>query len=210
MASSLPIKNKSGYLIYCGDVRETIQSSHPDIKSVEIVKKMGVGWKALSDVQRKEYETRASQDKERFLREKEEWTAANPGVVVSTQKKTRKRTKKEDVVVEQIVVEDHELIQEPPVVSALPKKRGKKAAVVVAAAAAATAVVQPETPPAVAVAAPPADDKKKHFNKFQNFCSIQRAKLKVDKPQLKPKEVTTEVNAMWKALTPQEQDGFIA
>ncbi len=73
MRSSLPVKNKSGYLIYCGEVRETIKTSHPDIKSVEIVKKMGEGWKSLSEDKKKEYDTKAVQDKERFLKEKEEW-----------------------------------------------------------------------------------------------------------------------------------------
>jgi hypothetical protein len=215
MASSLPIKNKSGYLLYCGDVRETIKSNHPEIKSVEIVKKMGEGWKALSDGQKKEYETKAAQDKERFLKEKEQWTAANPDVVIP-EKKTRKRTKKEvapaaaaAAVVEEIVVEDHELVQEEPAVA--PKKRGKKAAVKVAVdgtplVAAAAPVVEPVVVEPVVVA----EDKKKPLNKFQNFCSIQRAKLKVEKPQLKPKEVTTELGALWKALSPQEQEAFSA
>ncbi len=145
-------------------------------------------------------------------------TAANPDVVIP-EKKTRKRTKKEvapaAAVVEEIVVEDHELVQEEPVVAA-PKKRGKKAAVKVAVdgtplVAAAAPVVEPVVvEPVVVEPVVVAEDKKKPLNKFQNFCSIQRAKLKVEKPQLKPKEVTTELGALWKALSPQEQEAFSA
>jgi hypothetical protein len=200
-SSSVPIKNKSGYLLYCSDVRETIKSSNPEIKSVEIVKRMGEGWRNLADDKKKDYEDRAIVDKERFLKEKEAWIASNPGVDM-TITKTKKRAKKEKVVTngepEEIVIMDHELVQEA---TPAPKKRGSKK---VATAVVAEPVVEAPAPVVVT------EEKKKPLNKFQNFCSIQRAKLKVEKPQLKPKEVTTELGAMWKALSPQEQEAFSA
>jgi len=202
-SSSLPIKNKSGYLLYCSDVRETIKAGNPEIKSVEIVKRMGEGWRNLADDKKKGYEDRAVLDKERFLKEKEAWIASNPGVEM-TVPKTKKRAKKEKATAadgEEIVIMDHELVQEVAVEAPpAPKKRAsKKAAVVVA-----EPVVEAPAPVVVA------EEKKKPLNKFQNFCSVQRAKLKVEKPHLKPKEVISELGALWKALSPQEQEAFSA
>lgn len=202
MTSTLPVKNKSGYLIYCSEVRETIKASNPEIKSVEIVKKMGEGWKALSDDKKKDYEKKASADKERFLAEKEAWIANNPGADGLPKKVVKKRTKKASSAEPEpdvVVVEEHELVQEEAPVPPAPKKKTKKAV----------------SPPAPVVEAPVAKAplvltvKPKTINKFLNFCNIQRAKLKVEKPHLKPKEVTTELGALWKALTPQQQESFV-
>ena len=184
MTTALPLKNKSGYLHYCSDVRSTIEKTNPGIKSVDIVKKMGEGWKAISADEKLKYEKRASEDKERYLSQKSEWTTNNPGVVIEKKVKV-KRAKKAAAVEEEIVIMDDELVQEDPVV-----------------APAAVAVV--ESP------APVAEKKARVPNKFQNFCTFYRPKLKVDKPQLKPKEVLTELGALWKALSTQEQDSYIA
>jgi hypothetical protein len=214
MTSTLPVKNKSGYLIYCSEVRETIKASNPEIKSVEIVKKMGDGWRTLSDDKKKDYEKKALVDKERFLAEKEAWIANNPEADGLPKKVVKKRTKKAPSAAaepepepepEVVVVEEHELVQEKapaapeaPVAPA-PKKKTKKA---VAAAPAAPAV---EAPVAKAPLVLTVEDKKpKKMNKFQEFCSIEREKLKIEKPDLKPKEVVTELAAMWNALKEKE------
>lgn len=200
MTTALPLKNKSGYLHYCADVRSTIVKSNEGIKSVDIVKKMGEGWKALSDGEKQKYEKRAVDDKERYVKEKDEWTAKNPGVVVEKKTKT-KRAKKQPAaaVEEEIVILDEELVQEDPVVVAKPAATGgkKKAAVV---------------EPVVVAAAEPvvlSEKKARAPNKFQNFCKLERPKLKVSKPQLQPKEVLTELGALWKALSTEEQEKFV-
>jgi hypothetical protein len=212
MTSTLPVKNKSGYLIYCSEVRETIKASNPEIKSVEIVKKMGDGWRTLSDDKKKDYEKKALADKERFLAEKEAWIANNPDADGLPKKVVKKRTKKAssssaaEPEPEVVVVEEHELVQEkappaPPAapaapVAPAPKKKTKKAV------AAAPAV---EAPVAKAPLVLTVEDKKpKKMNKFQEFCSIEREKLKIEKPDLKPKEVVTELAAMWNALKEKE------
>jgi len=50
MTTALPQKNQSAYLHYCSEVRASIQQNNPGIKSVDIVKKQGEGWKSLSEV----------------------------------------------------------------------------------------------------------------------------------------------------------------
>ena len=181
MTTALPQKNQSAYLHYCSVVRASIQLNNPGIKSVEIVKKQGEGWKNLSVNEKQKFEETAKVDKERYLKEKDEWTTNNPGVVIEKKVKVKRAKKAAAVVEEEIVILDEELAAPEPVAVPVPT-------VVV--------VVAPEV-------------KKKPLNKFQNFCKVFRPKLKVDKPTLQPKEVLTELGVMWKALSVAEQDKYI-
>jgi hypothetical protein len=188
MTTALPLKNKSGYLHYCSDIRPVIRKSFPDIKSVDIVKKQGDGWKNLSDEEKYKYEEKAKVDKERYLKEKDEWAMSNPNVII--EKKVKVKRAKKAVAApaaeeEEIVILDEELVQED----------------------APAAVVAPA---AVAIVEEAVKEKKARApNKFQNFCKVLRPKLKVDKPKLQPKEVLTELGAMWKALSPEEQEKYV-
>jgi structure-specific recognition protein 1 len=185
MTTVLPLKNKSGYLHYCSDVRPTIQKAFPDIKSVDIVKKQGDGWKSLSAEDKQKYEEKAKVDKERYLKEKDEWALKNPGVVIEKKVKV-KRAKKavaNPAEEEEIVILDEELVQEEAPVAPV--------------------VVAPVVEEAVK------EKKARAPNKFQNFCKAYRPKLKVEKPKLQPKEVLTELGALWKALSPEEQEKYV-
>lgn len=189
MTTALPLKNQSAYLHFCSEVRASIQQNNPGIKSVDIVKKQGEGWKSLSVADKQKYEEIAKVDKERYLKEKSDWTASNPGVVIEKKVKV-KRAKKvaatTPAVEEEIVILDEELAQPPaPVVVPVP------------------------VPAAAAVVAEPVEVKKKAPNKFQNFCKVYRPKLKVEKPTLQPKEVLTELGVLWKALSVEEQEKYI-
>jgi hypothetical protein len=185
MTTVLPLKNKSGYLHYCSDVRPTIQKAFPDIKSVDIVKKQGDGWKTLSAEDKQKYEERAKVDKERYLKEKDEWALKNPGVVIEKKVKVKRGKKATPAAEEEeIVILDEELVQEEAPVAA------------------------PEVV-AVVVEEPAKEKKARAPNKFQNFCKAYRPKLKVEKPKLQPKEVLTELGAMWKALSPEEQEKYV-
>jgi hypothetical protein len=189
MTTALPLKNQSAYLHYCSEVRASIQQNNPGIKSVDIVKKQGEGWKSLSVADKQKYEEIAKTDKERYLKEKSDWTVSNPGVVIEKKVKAKRAKKVAAAAVEEeIVILDEELAQPPaPVVVPVP------------APAAAAAVV----------AEPAVEVKKKAPNKFQNFCKVYRPKLKVEKPTLQPKEVLTELGVLWKALSVEEQEKYI-
>lgn len=191
MTTALPLKNQSAYLHYCSEVRASIQQNNPGIKSVDIVKKQGEGWKSLSVADKQKYEEIAKVDKERYLKEKSDWTASNPGVVIEKKVKV-KRAKKVAAAApageEEIVILDEELAQPPAPVVVVPV---------------------PVPAPAAAVVAEPAEVKKKAPNKFQNFCKVYRPKLKVEKPTLQPKEVLTELGVLWKALSVEEQEKYI-
>lgn len=211
--TSVIVKNKSGYLLFCDDVRESIKKENPEIKSVDVVKKMGDGWRNLPSDQKEAYQQKATVDKERYLKEKEQWAVENPGVIMEKKKPKAKREKKSAApsaaAAEEIVILDHELVQEDaPVVEApAPTKKATKSKAKVAAAT----VVVPEvvvTPEAEVKVDGEPEKKSKTLNKFQNFCAIQRPKLKAEKPQLKLKDISGELSVMWKALSPQEQDGF--
>jgi hypothetical protein len=189
MTTVLPLKNKSGYLHYCSDVRPTIQKAFPDIKSVDIVKKQGDGWKTLSAENKQKYEEKAKVDKERYLKEKDEWALKNPGVVIEKKvkvKRTKKAVSATPAEEEEIVILDEELVQEE-----------------------APAVVVPVVVDAPVVVEEAKEKKARAPNKFQNFCKAYRPKLKVEKPKLQPKEVLTELGALWKALSTEEQEKYV-
>lgn len=211
--TSVIVKNKSGYLLFCDDVRESIKKENPEIKSVDVVKKMGDGWRNLPSDQKEAYQQKATVDKERYLKEKEQWAVENPGVIMEKKKPKAKREKKSAApsaaAAEEIVILDHELVQEDaPVVEApAPTKKATKSKAKVAAATVVVPEVVATPEPEVKVDGEP-EKKSKTLNKFQNFCAIQRPKLKAEKPQFKLKDISGELSVMWKALSPQEQDGY--
>jgi len=89
-----PKKNKSSYMFFCVDEREIIKQDNPDLSNKEIIVEMGSRWKTLkeSDPDRlKKYEILASEDKERFLREKGENIISDNSSEKSVKKKTTKK-----------------------------------------------------------------------------------------------------------------------
>jgi hypothetical protein len=66
----------SAYLFYCLDVRSTVKDANPESKSTEITKLIGNMWKGLTDVEKEPYLKKASEDRDRFLKEKQEANAS--------------------------------------------------------------------------------------------------------------------------------------
>lgn len=204
MTSTLPRRPVSDYIHYCADAREQIKKANPEMKTKDIVIQMGAGWKLLSPEQKEKYSAKAKLDKERYTLEMESWTANNPGVVIEKKVKVKKAKKTDAAPAvaaepeEEIVIEEEELVQPTPEKAKKPRKAKAVAAPVVAVAAPLVAAA-----PVVATAAP-----EKKPSKYQNFLKIQRPLLKETKPELKPKEVLTELGAMWKRLTPEEQEKY--
>lgn len=55
--------------------REVLRKERPDIKGVNVLKEIGIRWKALSDSDKKPFMEQAEQDKVRFTREKERYAS---------------------------------------------------------------------------------------------------------------------------------------
>jgi len=80
-----PKKGLSAYMFFCKAKRKEVAAANPDLKAVDILKKMGAIWNAFSDEEKKPYNDLAAQDKERYQRELAEAPAAK--------KKTKKKRK---------------------------------------------------------------------------------------------------------------------
>jgi hypothetical protein len=145
----------------------------------------------------------------------EAWTANNPGVVIEKKVKVKKAKKADEpapvavavaepvgaAAEEEIVITEEELVQ--PVVAEKPKKTRKGKAVAAPEPTVAPVVVAEPEPVAA-----PVEKEKKPPSRYQNFLKVQRPLLKEAKPDLKPKEVLTELGAMWSKLSVKEQEQY--
>ena len=68
-----PKKPKTSYMFYCDQNREKVVSSNPGIKLGNVSKKLGQGWKKLSEEQKQKFIKMSENDKERYEQEKEEY-----------------------------------------------------------------------------------------------------------------------------------------
>jgi hypothetical protein len=91
-----PKKNKSSYMFFCVDEREKIKQERSELNNKEIVVELGARWKTLkeSDQDRlKYYEKLATEDKERYSREKDSNVESGGSKVeVKKTKKTKKQS----------------------------------------------------------------------------------------------------------------------
>jgi len=99
-----PKKNKSSYMFFCVEERDTIKQEKSELNNKQIVVELGARWKILkeSDHERlKYYEKLASEDKERYAQEKQ--TVSSDSSLVeedNSKSKTKKTKKKSDDVSE--------------------------------------------------------------------------------------------------------------
>ena len=83
---------RSAYIFFCMDARAKIKEENPEIKSKEIMVEMGSRWKSLKEDNPKKferYQEMAREDKERFSKEKEEFSP-NENKSTVEKKKTKK------------------------------------------------------------------------------------------------------------------------
>lgn len=66
-----PKRNKSAYLFFCQDIRPKIIQEHAECKPHEIMSILGSKWRELTIKQKSQYYKQASDDKERYLDDKE-------------------------------------------------------------------------------------------------------------------------------------------
>jgi len=90
-----PKRPMSSYLIYAGEQRPVITTSHPDWKQKEIMKEIAVMWKALPADQLAVYAEKAKEKKAEYMVKLAEWEKDNPDGEDKTATK-RKTTKAAD------------------------------------------------------------------------------------------------------------------
>ena len=78
---------KNAYIFFCNDARAEVKKENPEMKSTDIVKKMGEMWKEISSKKKTEYQEMASDDKKRYAEEIEGY---EPKDGFKSPKKTKK------------------------------------------------------------------------------------------------------------------------
>ena len=197
-------KNLSGYIIFCKDIRETVKAEHPELNNKQIMSEMGNRWKNADADTKKKYEQLASEDKERYLREKSE--RADGGAEESKEVEapveapvpdTKKKASKKKKVVEEPVAEPvHEA--EP----ALVPEEGKKKKTVSKKKKVDEPV--PESTPVADTSAPVA---KKNNNGYINYSKLMRASVAAE-TGLDFKATTGELAKRWKALSDEDKQKY--
>jgi len=86
-----PKKAMSAYLFFNQAYRSVIKKDFPDLKSPDIMKKLGEKWKTLSNDEKTEYDQLARNDKDRYNRENADYGGSS-----SKNKKPKKPPPKED------------------------------------------------------------------------------------------------------------------
>lgn len=192
-------KNLSAYIIFCKDVRESVKTDHPELNNKQIMSEMANRWKNVDADGKKKYDQLASEDKERYLREKsavadgaQESKEVEPEApVTDTKKKSDGRKKK---VQEQVLV--------PEVTEAVVADEGKKKK-------AGGKKKKAEEP--APVEAPPAEPAqpvaKKSNNGYINYTKVMRASVSAE-TGLDFKATTTELSKRWKALSEEDKQKY--
>lgn len=88
-----PKKWNTSYIIFCGEQRDKIKKSNPNMSATEITTKLGELWKALPEKDKKKFEEASKKDKARYEKEMESYTP--PPESESEEKGKRGRGKKE-------------------------------------------------------------------------------------------------------------------
>jgi len=68
-----PRRANTSYILFCGDQREKVKKSNPNMSATEITTKLGELWKALSEKDKKKYTDLAAKDKARYEQEMESY-----------------------------------------------------------------------------------------------------------------------------------------
>mmetsp|Transcript_28193 Transcript_28193/g.57212 ORF Transcript_28193/g.57212 Transcript_28193/m.57212 type:complete len:223 (-) Transcript_28193:309-977(-) len=78
-----PKRACGSYVFFTNVIRPEIAKEYPDIKFTEMGNIMGERWRALGAEEKKKYEALAAEDKERFAREMEVYTAQKEAVAAA-------------------------------------------------------------------------------------------------------------------------------
>lgn len=88
-----PKRSMSAYFFFLADEREAIKKENPDIKVTDVSKVAGQRWKEISAERKAKYDLDAKTDRERYEREKKEFTDGGGVIPSSSKSKSSKPTK---------------------------------------------------------------------------------------------------------------------
>jgi len=199
-------KNLSGYIIFCKDVRDAVKTEHPELNNKQIMTEMGSRWKNADAGTKEKYGQLASEDKERYLREKsvhadgaqeskESKESKEPEAVPVPESKKKSGGKKKKEEEQSIPVPDSEPSLVPDSEPVEKKKVGGK-----------KKKVEEQSVPVPESESAPAPVKKNN-NGYINYNKIMRASV-VAETGLDFKAATLELSKRWKALSDEDKQKY--
>ena len=78
-----PKRNLTSYILFCQDKRTEVKDSNPNLKGVDITKKLGLLWNESSEKVKAKYTKRAVKDKTRYTEEMKDYTPSAEWLVES-------------------------------------------------------------------------------------------------------------------------------
>lgn len=85
-----PKRGKSSYIYFCVEKRDEIKKANPNMSAKEIIKELGRVWREnVSDKDKARYEKMSSDDKERYVSERKDYTPP-PNVGEAVEKKAKR------------------------------------------------------------------------------------------------------------------------
>jgi len=94
-----PKRGMSSFMFFANAKRTEVRAAHPDMKITDIGKKLSEMWKVISSEEKKKYEDKQAQDKERYKKQMETYTPPKEEEKEkekSSKKKKESRKKKEE------------------------------------------------------------------------------------------------------------------
>lgn len=70
-----PKKPATSFVLFSNTVREQVKEENPGLSFLDLGRKLGEMWREMEPQERKEYEDKANEAKERYLEEKKVWLA---------------------------------------------------------------------------------------------------------------------------------------
>jgi len=221
---------KNAYIFFCNDARAEVKKENPEMKSTEIVKKMGEMWKEISTKKKAVYQEMASDDKKRYAEEIEGY---EPKDGFKSPKKTKKEksdapkrarsayiffcTEKREEVKKNPKISNSDILSELGKMWKASNDKKKKPFAEMAAADKKRyeeemknyVPSEEKASKGKAVKAVKAKVSNRTPSGYLLFCKEKRQQVKEENPSAKMTDITTILGKMWKSLTEKKKKPFM-
>lgn len=89
-----PKRALSAYMLFCNDKRAEVKEENPNIENKEIMKVLAERWKELSGEDKKEFDEKANEEKERYKKAMEKYKQSGGGAKEKPKEKAKPAAKK--------------------------------------------------------------------------------------------------------------------
>jgi hypothetical protein len=202
-----PKRALTAYIYFCKDMRSKIAAKNEDMKATDVSKKLGELWKTkyAKDKKRAKWIALAAEDKERYLREKEEWANRGDTVVNVPQKKRKSKAK--------VVQSDSESEPEQPVTTVQSDSESEpEQPVTTVQSDSESEPEQEEVKTSRKSSKRKSSKRKSSFGIARSgmllFCKEERSALEKEYPSWSTRKVVAELKRRWADLEDEERESY--